>query len=77
MSVINDLRKKSGLSQKEFADLFNVHQTAVSQWETGKTTPDKETLIKIANYFGVSIDYLLGNTEQKEKPLVNEDEELT
>lgn len=77
MSAINDLRKKSGLSQKEFADLFNVHQTAVSQWETGKTTPDKETLIKIANYFGVSIDYLLGNTEQKEKPLVNEDEELT
>lgn len=77
MSVINDLRKKSGLSQKEFADLFNVHQTAVSQWETGKTTPDKETLIKIANYFGVSIDYLLGNTEQKEKPLVNGDEELT
>ena len=77
MSVINDLRKKTGLSQKEFADLFNVHQTAVSQWETGKTTPDKETLIKIANYFGVSIDYLLGNTEQKEKPLVNEDEELT
>lgn len=77
MSVINDLRKNSGLSQKEFADLFNVHQTAVSQWETGKTTPDKETLIKIANYFGVSIDYLLGNTEQKEKPLVNEDEELT
>lgn len=77
MSAINDLRKKSGLSQKEFADLFNVHQTAVSQWETEKTTPDKETLIKIANYFGVSIDYLLGNTEQKEKPLVNEDEELT
>lgn len=77
MSAINDLRKKSGLSQKEFAGLFNVHQTAVSQWETGKTTPDKETLIKIADYFGVSIDYLLGNTEQKEKPLVNEDEELT
>lgn len=36
-----------------------------------------DKLSKIANYFGVSIDYLLGNTEQKEKPLVNEDEELT
>ena len=74
LSAINVLRKKSGLSQKEFADLFNVHQTAVSQWETGKTTPDKETLIKIANYFGVSIDYLLGNTEQKEKASIPKDE---
>lgn len=74
MNAINDLRKKTGLSQKEFAGLFNVHQTAVSQWETGKTTPDKETLIKIADYFGVSIDYLLGNTEQKEKASIPKDE---
>ena len=74
LNAINDLRKKTGLSQKEFAGLFNVHQTAVSQWETGKTTPDKETLIKIADYFGVSIDYLLGNTEQKEKASIPKDE---
>ena len=39
MSVIRNLRKKSGLNQEEFARLFNVHQTAVSQWETGKTSP--------------------------------------
>ena len=74
LNAINDLRKKTGLSQKEFAGLFNVHQTAVSQWETGKTTTDKETLIKIADYFGVSIDYLLGNTEQKEKASIPKDE---
>lgn len=65
LNTIKDLRKKSGLSQKEFADLFNVHQTAVSQWETGKTTPDKETLIRIASYFDVSVDYLLGKTDIK------------
>lgn len=68
LNTIKDLRKKTGFSQKEFADLFNVHQTAVSQWETGKTTPDKETIIKIANYFSVSVDYLLGNTDIKKAP---------
>ena len=72
MSVIRNLRKKSGLNQEEFARLFNVHQTAVSQWETGKTSPDTDTLVKIANYFDVSVDYILGKTNIKkssgEKP---------
>lgn len=83
MSTIKDLRKKAGLSQKEFADLFNVHQTAVSQWETGKTTPDKETLIKISDYFNISVDSLLGKTDIKnprpknEEELINNDPKLT
>lgn len=47
----------------------------ITRWKNG-TVPGSTTLQKIANYFGVSVDYLLGN-EQKEKPLVNNDEELT
>ena len=46
-------------------------------WKNKGTTPQAAQLQKIADYFGVSVDYLLGNTKQKEKPLVNEDEELT
>ena len=49
----------------------------MASWKSRGLTPKYETLSKIADYFGVSVDYLLGNTEQKEKPLVNEDEELT
>lgn len=57
---LKQLRKEKKLSQSEMAQILNVHQTAVSQWEQGRTTPDTQTLIKIADYFQVSADYLLG-----------------
>lgn len=53
-----------------------VAQSTLSDWKNGKGTPKADKLQKIADYFGVTVDYLLGN-EQKEKPLVNNDEELT
>lgn len=62
---LRKLRKENGLSQAEMAKKLNVHQTAVSQWEQGRTTPDMQTLIKISQLFSVSTDYLLGETEQK------------
>lgn len=43
--------------------MLNVHQTAVSQWETDKTYPDPSTLTAIANIFNVSTDYLLGRED--------------
>lgn len=60
LNVIKQLRRKAGYSQSEFAKMLNVHQTAVSQWETDKTCPDPSTLTAIANIFNVSTDYLLG-----------------
>lgn len=57
---LKQLRKEKNLSQVEMANILNVHQTAVSQWEQGRTTPDMQTLIKIADYFQVTVDYLLG-----------------
>jgi SOS-response transcriptional repressors (RecA-mediated autopeptidases) len=59
MSVIKDLRIKNGYTQTELAKKLNVHQTAVSQWENGRTSPDKDILIKISELFGVSIDMLM------------------
>lgn len=67
MSIIKDLRKKMGLSQKELADKLFVNQTAVSQWERGVTTPNKNTLIKLADIFGVTVDFLLGVKEDEDK----------
>lgn len=59
MTIIKDLRLKRGITQRELAELCGVHQTAVSQWEKGRTLPDKESLIRLSDIFGVSIDTLM------------------
>ena len=63
MIRISELRKKEGLSQKEFGKIIGAAQNTVSQWEKGIREPDGEMITKIANFFGVTTDYLLGNTE--------------
>ena len=60
MNNIRILRVKNFLSQEELAKQVHVTQTAVSQWEKGKTNPDIKTAGKLAELFGVSLDYLLG-----------------
>ncbi len=60
MNIIRELRKKKGLSQKELADACCVHQTAVSQWENGRTLPDVNSLKMLADFFDVSVETLLG-----------------
>lgn len=56
------LRKEKGLTQEELAKALNITRSALSLYEIGKRDPDTETLKKMAEYFGVSIDYLLGRT---------------
>jgi repressor LexA len=63
MNRINELRKKNKYSQQKLAAVLNVHQTAISQWETERTTPDIELAAKMANLFNVSIEYLLGKSD--------------
>ena len=58
---IRILRKNAGLSQQELANALNVHQTAVSQWETSRTAPDIETLAQMAKLFNTSIDAITGH----------------
>lgn len=65
---LRDLRKDAGLSQKEFAKLFGAAQNTVSQWETGSRSIDGETLCKLSEYFDVSVDYLLGLSDEKKNP---------
>ena len=48
---INNLRKQHGLSQDDFANLFNVSRQTISNWENGKSYPDLEMIIKVSDYF--------------------------
>lgn len=62
---LKELRKKANLTQKDMADYFGTSQPSYQAWESGKRKPNSESLDKIANFFNVSTDYLLGNTEIK------------
>jgi len=70
MKNIKTIRMNAGMSQQTFANLFGVHQTAVSQWEKGRTSPDIETAKAIADYFHVDLDYILDreSPESADKP---------
>ncbi|WP_413474158.1 helix-turn-helix domain-containing protein [Streptococcus parauberis] len=69
---LKDLRKKAGyINQTSIAEKLNISQQTYSQWESGKREPSKATLEKLSNFFNVSTDYLLGNTEIKNPDDVN------
>jgi transcriptional regulator with XRE-family HTH domain len=63
---LHDLRKEKDLTQAEVAKAVGVHQRHVSSWETGKTMPSLETLLKLSKFFGVSIDYLVSDNIPRE-----------
>ena len=58
---LKKLRTKKGLTQIQFAKEFCISSGTIAMWETNKRMPDSDMLIKIANYFDVSVDYLLDN----------------
>jgi len=66
MKHLKDCRLKAGKTQVEMATVFNVSQNSYSQWETGKREPDNDTLSRIADFFHVTVDYLLGRTDDPE-----------
>lgn len=57
---IKDLRKRRKLSQRELAEKLNVSQQTVGSWETGRSEPNSEMMVRLADYFGVTTDYILG-----------------
>lgn len=62
---IRNLREDNDKTQKELADYLNVKQTTYSKYELGKINIPVEVFIKLADYYGVSVDYLLGRTKKK------------
>lgn len=61
--TIKELRTQQGLSQRQLGEKLDVCNQTVSFWESGKREPDLDTLVKISEYFGVSVDYLLGKSD--------------
>lgn len=76
MYRLKECREMRGLSQKEVAATLKVSAPSVSNWESEKTRPTHDNLEKLADLYGVSVDYLLGRDvpaePQKEKPVEND-----
>lgn len=71
-TTIKRLRLEKNINQEQLAEQLHVTRQAVSNWETGKTQPDIETLTSIAEYFGVSLEYLIYGKE----PVTDSGEEV-
>ena len=67
MNNIKSLRTSRGMTQKQLASLCGVHQTAVSQWEKGRTDPDKSSIVTLSEIFNVSADTIMGLESRAEK----------
>ena len=63
---IRNLRIDHGLTQEQIAKVLNVKQNTYSQYEIGVSNYPIDVLIKLADYYGVSVDYLLGRTDNPE-----------
>ena len=64
---IKYLRKEKDITQEELADILGVSYQSVSRWETGACYPDMELLPVISDFFGVTVDQLLGVNEKIER----------
>ena len=62
---IRFLREKNNLTQVALAEILNVGNVAVSQYESGTRVPSDDVKIRIADYFNVSLDYLLGRPQSR------------
>ena len=64
---LKELRIERGIQQKDLAAVLGIGANTLSQYENGKREPDNNTLMQLADYFGVSTDYLLGRTDTPKK----------
>ena len=63
---LRDLREDKDLKQKDIAELLKIHQTTYSDYELGRLNIPIAALHMLADYYGVSVDYLLGRTNSKQ-----------
>lgn len=68
MIRLRDLRAEKNISQRKMAEMFSVSQGTYNNWEQGNTQPSIEQLIELARFFSVSVDYLIGNSDDEGYP---------
>lgn len=66
MEKLKELRKAKGISLKELGSIVGVAESTMSLYENGKRQPDYEILLKLAEFFGVTVDYLLRGSNESE-----------
>jgi len=79
MNIIKELRQKKGITQEELGKILNVQKATISKYERGHIIPDVPTILKLSEFFGVTIYYLLGlpenNTLNKYKDIILSEDE--
>lgn len=76
MNRIRELREDRDLRQIDVAEKTGIDQKTISNYETGKTLPDSYAIIRLADFFGVTCDYLLGVSERNLKDVAAVIEDL-
>ncbi len=66
-SRLRALRKERGLTLQQLAKHFGMSHSTLSKYETGSRKPDMEMLKKLSDFFGVSVDYLIGESPVRDK----------
>ena len=77
MKNLKALRLSKKLSQQQLALRLDLSQQTIYKYENGITEPDIATLIKLAGYFNTFVDYLIGNTNNPQKPGIYSETKLT
>ena len=67
---IKGLRIEKKMTQQELGNIVGLTSTGISYWETGKAVPNLETLVKLSNFFGISVDYLTGKNDIDNKEMI-------
>lgn len=65
---LKEMRTKRGLTQREVAERIGIGVSTLGMYEAGKREPDLDTLRKLARFFGVTVDYLMGNEAEELSP---------
>lgn len=64
---LKELRQKKNISQQQLAEIIGVSQQSINKYENHSIEPDIATLIRFADYFNTSVDYLIGNSDTERK----------
>lgn len=69
-NIFKNLRLRENLSQQELADKLGISKSSISMYENGNREPDLETLEKIADFFNVDMDFLIGRKEKERENII-------
>ena len=64
MLKLRELREASKMTQQELAQELNISRYSITNWELGRASPDNDSLMRLAEFFDVSIDYLVGYVDE-------------